>query len=97
MKQKLYFSPISIFLSYYVSINTDNKGVVMGKLTLAKDNIKKLAKKFWSDESAQGMTEYVLLLVVIIALATIFKDQIKKAVNDKMNAVGSDIQGFSGN
>jgi Flp pilus assembly pilin Flp len=51
-------------------------------------------KKFWQDESAQGMTEYILLLVVVVTLAYIFKDKIKKAVAGKMDSVGSGIDDF---
>ena len=39
------------------------------------------------DESAQGMAEYALLLVVVIAIATIFKSEILKAVNAKLDAI----------
>jgi len=54
-------------------------------------------KNLWKDESGQGMTEYVLLVVVIIAIALIFKEKIKSAVSSKMDEVSSGIQGFNGN
>jgi len=54
-------------------------------------------KNFWKDESAQGMTEYILLIVVVVALAYLFKDKIKAAVGAKTEQVGSDITNFSGN
>ncbi len=51
-------------------------------------------KNLWKDESGQGMTEYALLLVVIIAIAVIFKDKIKTAVSSKMDEVSGEITGF---
>jgi len=59
--------------------------------------MKKLMKKLWQDESAQGMSEYVLLIMVVVAILFIFRDKIKGIVSDKMDQVGSEIGGFSGN
>ena len=53
-------------------------------------------KKLWKDESAQGATEYILLLVVVVGLAFVFKNQIKAAVESKMDQVSKDIGGFGG-
>lgn len=58
--------------------------------------IKNFAKKLWQDEAGQGMAEYVLLIVVILAIAAIFKRQIKSAFETKMNDVSSGISGFNG-
>ncbi len=49
----------------------------------------------WKDESAQGMAEYALLLVVVIAIAAIFKDKITSTVRDKMGAIGDSITKFT--
>ncbi len=46
--------------------------------------IKELAKQLWNDESAQGATEYILLLVIVVALALVFKDKIMGIVKDKL-------------
>ncbi len=54
-------------------------------------------KNLWQDESAQGMTEYILLLVVIVAVVAIFKDKIKTALQGKLESLGSDIGNFNGN
>ncbi|MGZ3723901.1 MAG: Flp1 family type IVb pilin [Bdellovibrionales bacterium] len=54
-----------------------------------------LAKKLWKDESGQGATEYILLLVVVVMLAMIFKGRIKSMVEDKLTALASDIAGFT--
>ncbi len=50
--------------------------------------------KFWKDESAQGMTEYILLIVVVVTLAYIFRKNIQGAVSGKASALSSEIQGF---
>jgi Flp pilus assembly pilin Flp len=51
----------------------------------------------WKDESAQGMAEYALLLVVVIAIATIFRKSITDTVQAKMDALKTSITGFSNN
>lgn len=58
-------------------------------------NHKLQLKKFWQEESAQGMTEYILLIVIVVALAYLFKDKIKSAVGAKTEQVGQDITNFS--
>ncbi len=47
------------------------------------------------DESAQGMAEYALLLVVVIAIATLFKGQIMKTVGDKLTAIQQGMAGVN--
>jgi len=61
------------------------------------NKIKSFAKKLWADESAQGATEYILLLVVVVAVVMLFKDKIKTALSSKLESLGSDIGGFNGN
>lgn len=46
-------------------------------------------------QSGQGMTEYILLIVVVIGIATVFKEPIKRAVSGKMQSVEGSIQGFT--
>ncbi len=53
-----------------------------------------LKNKKVSNQSGQGMTEYILLVVVILAVAGIFKDQIIGAVRGKMNTVSGKINDF---
>lgn len=60
-------------------------------------HLKSWAKKLWKDESGQGATEYILLLVVVIALVVIFKDRIRQAVSSKVDQLGGDLEGFTGN
>jgi Flp pilus assembly pilin Flp len=66
----------------------------MEQVKKIKNNLVSVAKNFWADESAQGMTEYILLLVVILAIAGLFRKQIEEAVKGKLTTVGGDIQGF---
>jgi Flp pilus assembly pilin Flp len=59
--------------------------------------MKKLSKFFkslWKDESGQGMTEYILILVVIVSLAIAFGGKIKSAITSKTDKVSNDIQSF---
>ncbi len=44
----------------------------------------KSIKALWNDESAQGATEYILLLVVVVAIVMVFKNPILAAVKGKM-------------
>ena len=39
----------------------------------------------WNDESGQGATEYILLLVVVVGLALVFKDKIMAQVKLEAN------------
>ncbi len=61
--------------------------------------MKKLKSFFKSkakDQSGQGMAEYVLLIVVVVGVAFMFKDKIKGMVETKLNDVGSQFQSFDG-
>jgi Flp pilus assembly pilin Flp len=60
------------------------------------NKIKNFAKKLWKDESAQGATEYILLLVVVVAVVMLFRKQIFSALQGKLDQLGGDISGFSG-
>ncbi|MGE0529334.1 MAG: Flp1 family type IVb pilin [Bdellovibrionales bacterium] len=54
-----------------------------------------LMKNLWKDESGQGATEYILLLVVVVTLAIIFKDRIKGTLSGKLEELGNSIGGFT--
>ncbi len=54
--------------------------------------LKKFAKAIWSDESGQGATEYILLLVVVVGLVMLFGPRIKGMVGEKL----SDLAGGMG-
>lgn len=55
-----------------------------------------LFKKLMKDESGQGATEYILLLVVVVGLAMIFKKQITDAFSGKLSELAGQISGFTG-
>jgi len=55
-----------------------------------------MAKTMWKDDSAQGATEYILLVLVVVAILGIFRNQIKEAVKGKLDDVSSQIKGFEG-
>lgn len=57
--------------------------------------MKNKMKKLWTDESAQGATEYILMLVIVVGIALLFKNKIMGIITDKVDGLGSDIQGFS--
>ena len=56
--------------------------------------IKTMLRNLWKDESAQGTSEYILVLVVVIAVAFLFKNEILKIVQGKMADVGTSIGDF---
>ena len=53
-------------------------------------------KKLWNDESGQGSTEYILLLMVIVALALLFRNKIYEAIGSKLEQLGQGIGAFTG-
>jgi Flp pilus assembly pilin Flp len=59
-------------------------------------NFKKKFNEMVKDESAQGMTEYVLLVMVVVAIVILFKDSIKEAISGKMEQLKGQIGGFDG-
>lgn len=54
-------------------------------------------KNIWKNESGQGATEYVLLVVVVVALVVLFRDRIQAALGEKLSQLAGDITGFTGN
>lgn len=44
--------------------------------------LKKTWLSFWRDESGMGVVEIILIIVVLIAMVIIFKEQITDLVND---------------
>jgi Flp pilus assembly pilin Flp len=59
------------------------------------NKIKNTIKHLIQDESGQGATEYILLLVVVVAIAVMFKDKIMGIVQGKIGEIGGAISGFS--
>ncbi len=56
--------------------------------------LSKQLKALWNDESAQGSTEYILLLVVVVALVIAFKPKIMAALDGKMNDLKNGMDGI---
>ena len=56
--------------------------------------MKNFIKSLWKDESAQGATEYILLLVVVVGIALLFKKQITEQVNGLIAQLGSGLGQF---
>ena len=52
-------------------------------------HLKNTFKQLWNDESAQGMTEYILLLVVVVAIIALFKKQIGDKVSGLIDTLKS--------
>ncbi len=60
--------------------------------------MKKLTKKrksLLSNKKGQGMVEYILLLVVVIGLVTIFKGRIIQAITGKTDQIGTQMDSFT--
>lgn len=57
--------------------------------------MKDFLKRLWKEESAQGATEYILLLVVVVALVLIFKDTITETIDSKVSELSDSIRGIS--
>ena len=59
------------------------------------NKIKRGLIRLWKDESGQGATEYILILVVVSAIVFAFKEPIKAGIIDltgkSTKAVGDDI------
>ncbi len=57
-----------------------------------RDRMKKLRKilnEFWKEEEAVGVVEIILILVVLIGLVIIFKDQLTSLVRSILSKITS--------
>lgn len=61
----------------------------------AKQVIVSKLKSLWKDESAQGATEYILLLAIVVGIATFFGPKIKEIVTTKMQSIQGAVSGFA--
>ena len=57
-------------------------------------SFKKLMVDLWKDESAQGATEYILLLVAVVAVVMMFREKIQSVLQDKLGELSGNIGGF---
>lgn len=53
------------------------------------NKIKNTLKQIWRDESGQGATEYILILVVVSVLVIAFRDKIRTAITSRTEEVGN--------
>ena len=53
---------------------------------------KSFSKNLLKNRSGQGATEYILLLVVVVALVVMFKERIKETMESKLNALKGSIE-----
>lgn len=56
-----------------------------------------LFRNLWKDESGQGATEYILLLVVVVALGLLFRGKITEIISQKLEELGGAIGDFKVN
>ncbi|MFP5518333.1 MAG: Flp1 family type IVb pilin [Bdellovibrionia bacterium] len=55
-------------------------------------NFRNFSKKLLKNKKGQGATEYILLLVVVVALVVLFKDRIKTIMEEKIGDLQNKIQ-----
>jgi Flp pilus assembly pilin Flp len=60
-------------------------------------SVKTFSKRLFKNKAGQGATEYILLLVVVVALVLMFKDKIKSTLESKVGDLKSSIEGFNVN
>ncbi len=56
--------------------------------------MKKIVNKLhalWKDESAQGATEYILLLAIVVGIAMAFGPKIRQKLSEKFQEISSGI------
>ncbi|KYG66835.1 hypothetical protein AZI86_07310 [Bdellovibrio bacteriovorus] len=57
---------------------------------------KNFSKNLLKNKRGQGATEYILLLVVVVALVMLFKDKIKSTMDGKIGELSEKITNFQG-
>ncbi len=67
----------------------------MKNLRLIQVRAQEFLRRMIKDESGQGATEYILLLVVVVAIAMLFKNQISTIVSSKISELGGAIGSFN--
>lgn len=56
--------------------------------------MKKFMQSLWKDESAQGATEYILMLVIVVGIAMMFKNKIMTVISGKVDDLQGSIDSF---
>ena len=65
-------------------MNLQNKAKAVGKKIIGG------VKAFWNDESGMGTVEVILIIVVLIGLVIVFKQQIAGIVEDIFKTIRED-------
>jgi len=55
--------------------------------------LKNTLKQIWQDESGQGATEYILILVVVSVLVIAFRGKIVEIIEDRTDEVSERLKG----
>ena len=84
LKKILFFKNFLKLLAQKTEKN-NSKEVIMNK-------IKNTLKRLWDDESGQGATEYILILVVVAAIVIAFRTKIVQIIKDRTGEVGNKIR-----
>jgi Flp pilus assembly pilin Flp len=71
-----------------------NTDICKGRKNMRK--LKVILTALAKDESGQGATEYILLLVIVVGVAMLFRDQIGAAIKTKVTDLGNQITSFTG-
>lgn len=64
---------------------------------MLKEKVLNELKRFWNDEEAQGMMEYILMAVAVVAIATLVGPRIRDAVNNKAGELETNLGSFNMN
>lgn len=58
------------------------------------NKLKKSLSEMWKDESAQGMVEYILILVAVVGFVMILRRRLKGSLEAGLSTVDGGIGGF---
>ncbi len=56
------------------------------------EQVKKWMKDFWSEEDGMGVVEIVLIIIVLVGLVALFKDQIESIVKTVLSKMSTKIK-----
>ena len=65
------------------------------KVTNLGRKVKGGVKRFWNDESGMGTVEVILIIVVLIGLVIVFKEQISGIVEDVFKTIREDTRAIT--
>ncbi len=54
----------------------------------------KMIRRFLSEDDGMGVVEVILIIVVLVAMVAIFKEQIKTLVENIWNSINKDAKGI---